>query len=112
MTPDNTLPAFEVEEYAPPAPAAPAHVELVEQLIKLGASKVAKFVFATEDEALAALKSWQAAARYLNVSVKRHSLDVEGKGKDAKVALRVRVGERVTRVRGAKDAETVETLAE
>lgn len=103
---------FAVEEYVPPTPAAPAHTELVQQMIDMGADKVAKFVFPTEDAALSALKSWQSAARFLKVAVKRVSLTAEGKGKDAQVALRVRIGEQVTRNRKPAAPENVETPAE
>lgn len=97
---------FEVEDYTPPAPAAPAHVEDVEQLIAMGPDKVAKLTFPSEDAALATLKSWQAAARYLNVAVKRVSITAEPRrGKPPVVALRVRIGQRVTRTRKPKTAE-------
>lgn len=92
---------FAVETYTPPAPAEPAHTELVRKLIALGDDKQAAFRYSNEEDALSALKSWQGAARFLNVGVKRVSLDAEGKGKDAVVVLRVKIGPRTTRKRNA-----------
>lgn len=86
---------FEFEEYVPPAKAPHALLPVVQSIIDAGPGFVAKTVVADEAEAKGTLKALQNAARELGVGIRRVSIEAEGK----KVALRVRIGDAISRER-------------
>lgn len=105
---------LEVEDYKEPEKAPHELRPVVEQLAALGEGKIGVLRFPTADasekgaeaDARGVLKGLQTAAREIDRGVRLHSLTAEGKGKDAVVVLRWKIGKKFTRQRSTAQTES------